>query len=52
MKMSGLSWSQNKYKFIFLILAIVLLAFIKFAAIPIILILYILFSQIHFKTSS
>ncbi|MBC7655463.1 MAG: CDP-diacylglycerol--serine O-phosphatidyltransferase [Oligoflexus sp.] len=52
MKMSGLSWSQNKYKFIFLILSLVLMAFLKFAAIPVILILYILFSQIHFKTSS
>ena len=52
MKMNGLSWSQNKYKFIFLILSLVLMAFLKFAAIPIILILYILFSQIHFKTSS
>lgn len=52
MKMSGLSWALNKYKFIFIILAVVLLAFLKFVAIPIILILYILFSQIHFKTSS
>ncbi len=52
MKMSGLSWALNKYKFIFIILALILLAFLKFAAIPIILILYILFSQIHFKTSS
>ncbi|MBK0382403.1 CDP-diacylglycerol--serine O-phosphatidyltransferase [Pedobacter sp. SD-b] len=52
MKMRGLSWTANKYKFIFLILSIVLLAFLKFAAIPIILILYILFSQIHFKTTS
>ncbi|MBU0697423.1 MAG: CDP-diacylglycerol--serine O-phosphatidyltransferase [Bacteroidetes bacterium] len=52
MKISGLNWSKNKFKFIFLILSIVLFAFLKFAAIPIILILYILFSQIHFKYSS
>ncbi|TKB95274.1 CDP-diacylglycerol--serine O-phosphatidyltransferase [Pedobacter cryophilus] len=51
MKMNKLSWEANKYKFIFLILSIVLLAFLKFAALPIVLILYILFSQIHFKYS-
>ncbi len=51
MKISNLSWAVNKYKFIFLIVSIVLLAFLKFAAIPIILILYILISQIHFKYS-
>ncbi len=49
MKINTLNWQPNKYKFIFLILSIVLLAFLKFAALPIILILYILFSQIHFK---
>ncbi|MEO5911960.1 MAG: CDP-diacylglycerol--serine O-phosphatidyltransferase [Pelobium sp.] len=49
MKMNGLSWQANKYKFIFLIISVVLFAFLKFAALPIILILYILFSQIHFK---
>ncbi len=51
MKINNLSWAPNKYKFIFVILSIVLLAFLKFVAIPIILILYILFSQIHFKYS-
>lgn len=51
MKINNLKWEQNKYKFIFLILSVVCLAFLKFAAIPIILLLYILFSQIHFKYS-
>jgi CDP-diacylglycerol--serine O-phosphatidyltransferase len=51
MKINGLNWRKNKFKFIFLILSIVLFAFLKFAALPIILILYILFSQIHFKYS-
>lgn len=51
MKINNLKWEQNKYKFIFLILSILCLAFLKFATIPIILILYILFSQIHFKYS-
>jgi CDP-diacylglycerol--serine O-phosphatidyltransferase len=51
MKINNLKWTPNKYKFIFLIISFVLLAFLKFAALPIILILYILFSQIHFKYS-
>lgn len=51
MKMNQLSWSANKYKFIFLILSIVLVCFLKFVALPIVLILYILFSQLHFKYS-
>ena len=51
MKINGLTWRKNKFKFIFLILSIVLFAFLKFAALPFILILYILFSQIHFKYS-
>lgn len=51
MKISGLQWAKNKFKFIFLFISVVLLAFFNFAALPIILILYILFSQIHFKYS-
>jgi len=51
MKMKQLSWESNKYKFIFLILSVVLLAFLKFAALPIVLLFYILFSQLHFKYS-
>lgn len=49
MKISNLSWRDNKYKFIFLILSIVCLVFMQFAAFPIILMLYILLSQIHFN---
>ena len=49
LKFNGLAWEPNKYKFILIIISIVLLAFIKFAAVPIILVLYILFSQLHFK---
>lgn len=51
MKMKQLSWESNKYKFIFLILSIVLLAFLKFAALPLVLLFYIIFSQLHFKYS-
>jgi CDP-diacylglycerol--serine O-phosphatidyltransferase len=49
LKFKGLAWDANKYKFILIIISVVLLAFIKFAAIPVILVLYILFSQFHFK---
>jgi CDP-diacylglycerol--serine O-phosphatidyltransferase len=49
LKFKGLAWAPNKYKFILIIISIVLLAFIKFAAIPAILVLYILFSQLHFR---
>lgn len=51
MKISGFHWTKNKFKFIFLFISVVLLAFLNFAALPIILVLYILFSQIHFKYS-
>lgn len=51
MKLNNLKWQPNKYKFIFLIISLVLLAFLKFAALPIILIVYIILSQIHFKNS-
>jgi CDP-diacylglycerol--serine O-phosphatidyltransferase len=49
MKLSSLKWHPNKYKFIFLFIAVLLVAFLKFAAIPLILVFYILFSQLHFK---
>ena len=51
MKMAGLSWAQNKYKFIFVIASVLLVILMKFAAVPLILVLYILFSQLHFKDS-
>lgn len=48
MKMTGLSWKINKYKFIFLILSVLSLVFLQFAGLPIVLVLYIILSQIHF----
>jgi CDP-diacylglycerol--serine O-phosphatidyltransferase len=50
LKFNSLAWGQNKFKFIFLILSAVLAAFLKFAAIPVILVLYISLSIIHFRT--
>jgi CDP-diacylglycerol--serine O-phosphatidyltransferase len=49
MKLSSLSWAENKFKFIFVILAIVLFAIFQFLALPIILIIYILLSMLHFQ---
>ncbi|MGQ7855132.1 CDP-diacylglycerol--serine O-phosphatidyltransferase [Pedobacter sp. WC2501] len=52
LKFSDLSWKKNKIKFIFLILSAVLIAFLKFAAIPFVLVLYIALSFLHFKDST
>lgn len=49
MKLSSLAWSENKYKFIFVILAVVLFAVLQFVALPIILLSYILLSLLHFQ---
>ncbi|MCS3557337.1 MULTISPECIES: CDP-alcohol phosphatidyltransferase family protein [Sphingobacterium] len=49
MKLSSLAWSENKYKFIFVILAVVLFAVFQFVALPIILLSYILLSLLHFQ---
>lgn len=49
LKFSDLSWAKNKIKFIFLILSTILIAFLKFAAIPFVLVLYIALSFLHFK---
>ncbi|RLJ80176.1 CDP-diacylglycerol--serine O-phosphatidyltransferase [Pedobacter alluvionis] len=49
LKFSDLSWKKNKIKFIFLILSAVLIAFLKFAAIPFVLVLYIALSFLHFR---
>ncbi|SEN36346.1 CDP-diacylglycerol---serine O-phosphatidyltransferase [bacterium A37T11] len=49
LKFNGLSWQHNKYKFIFLILCVLSISLLKFAASPVILVFYILFSYIHFS---
>src|SRR5690606_25574724 len=48
MKLKGLSWNENKYKFSFIILSVLLLVCLQFAAIPLILLAYLVFSKIHF----
>lgn len=49
LKFSNMQWKENKYRFIFLILSALLIALFQFAAIPIILVIYIGLSLLHFK---
>ncbi len=49
LKFGSLNWKDNKIKYFFLMISAVLIAFLKFAAIPIVLILYISSSFLHFK---
>lgn len=48
LKFGSLDWAGNKIKFIFLLISAVLIAFLKFTAIPFILIIYIFASFLHF----
>lgn len=50
LKFTNLSWQDNSMRFIFLGLSVILLALLKFAAIPLIIVLYVLLSFIK-KTS-
>lgn len=52
MKFTSYAWQPNKFKYIFLILSVLLISFLNFAAIPFIVILYIIFSFLHFKRIS
>lgn len=49
MKLSSLAWADNKYKYLFLVLSVLLLVLLKFIALPLILLAYILFSFLHFS---
>ncbi|TKC06522.1 CDP-diacylglycerol--serine O-phosphatidyltransferase [Pedobacter polaris] len=49
-KLSDTSWANNKFKFIFLIASLILIGFLKFVAIPFILVFYIGLSILHFRT--
>lgn len=48
MKLSSLAWVDNKYKYIFLMMTVALLVLLKLTAIPIIFVLYMVFSYLHF----
>jgi len=49
LKFKGLSWAENYYKYIFLIITIGLIAWLQVAAIPMIIVLYIIISLIFRK---
>lgn len=49
LKFGTSNWKDNKVKYIFLIISAVLIALLKFAAIPIVLVLYIASSFLHFR---
>jgi CDP-diacylglycerol--serine O-phosphatidyltransferase len=49
LKFSSLKWSENKIKFVFMILSLALFAWQQFVALPVILILYIGFSFAYFR---
>lgn len=51
-KLSDMSWAKNKMKFVFIIVSIILIGFLKFVAIPFILVLYISLSILHFRANS
>lgn len=50
MKFSDLSWGNNKFKFLFLLSALLLIVLLKFLAVPLIFALYFLFSYLHFRS--
>ncbi len=52
MKLDSWSWRRNSWKFIFIILSAVLVGLLKFVAVPVVLVLYFLFSYIHFKQTT
>lgn len=49
-KLSDTSWAKNKYKFVFLMISLILIGFLKFVAVPFILILYISLSIVYFRS--
>ena len=52
LKFSNTTWAKNKFKFIFLILSALLIAFLQFAAVPFVLVIYIVLSVLHFRSGA
>ncbi|SKB55992.1 CDP-diacylglycerol---serine O-phosphatidyltransferase [Sphingobacterium nematocida] len=48
MKLNSLGWEENKFKYLFLIISFLIILLLKVSAIPIVFVLYILFSLLHF----
>ncbi|MEC3881166.1 CDP-diacylglycerol--serine O-phosphatidyltransferase [Parapedobacter sp. 10938] len=49
LKINSFSWRENGWKFTFLLISAVLVVVLKFAAAPLVLALYFLFSYVHFR---
>lgn len=49
MKLNSLSWASNKYKYLFLLVSLVLVLALEIMAIPVVFLLYIVFSIFHFR---
>lgn len=49
MKLSSLRWEVNKFKYLFLIVSLLLVIGLEILAIPLIFVLYIIFSVLHFR---
>ncbi|MGN0002779.1 MAG: CDP-diacylglycerol--serine O-phosphatidyltransferase [Sphingobacterium composti] len=52
MKLNSLKWGVNKFKYLFLIISLILVAWMEILAIPLVFVLYILFSILHFKPTA
>lgn len=52
LKFTTLLWSGNKIRYLFLVLSILMLVFLHFLALPLIILLYVFFSLISFRTLS
>lgn len=52
MKLSSLGWAENKFKYLFLMVSLVMVLLLKVMAVPIIFVCYIIFSLLHFKQES
>lgn len=49
MKLSSLNWRDNKFKYVFLLLSFVVVMLYQIASIPLVFVMYLLFSQLHFR---
>lgn len=52
MKLSSLGWRENKFKYLFLMISLVLILFLGITAIPVVFVFYILFSLLHFRAGN
>lgn len=49
MKLSELSWKTNRYRYLFLLLSMISLVLFQFLGLPLVLLLYFVLSQLHFR---